>query len=190
MPQQPVAVEAIDMSLVDEYRRAADHLSAEQIYLLGNPLLTEPFAVRHSEPRLLGHWGATPGLVAAPRKARDRTSNRRRAGRLWWAWTEHAPARQRFRSRSRRPRSATSRWWRCTPGWTWRSKAPGDTPGRSGLRVGRGRGTHAAARTACRVHESVSRGVERKVLADGSRCADRYRNTAGHRCGCSLAPEI
>lgn len=44
------------------YWRAANYLSVGQIYLLDNPLLTEPLALAHIKPRLLGHWGTTPGL--------------------------------------------------------------------------------------------------------------------------------
>ena len=44
------------------YWRAANYLSVGQIYLLGNPLLREPLTLDHIKPRLLGHWGTTPGL--------------------------------------------------------------------------------------------------------------------------------
>jgi xylulose-5-phosphate/fructose-6-phosphate phosphoketolase len=44
------------------YWRAANYLSVGQIYLLDNPLLREPLRVEHTKPRLLGHWGTTPGL--------------------------------------------------------------------------------------------------------------------------------
>ncbi|WP_246435532.1 phosphoketolase family protein [Streptosporangium saharense] len=47
---------------VDMYWRAANYLSVGQIYLLDNPLLTEPLTPEHIKPRLLGHWGTTPGL--------------------------------------------------------------------------------------------------------------------------------
>jgi xylulose-5-phosphate/fructose-6-phosphate phosphoketolase len=47
---------------LDAYWRAANYLSAGQIYLLGNPLLIEPLQAEHIKPRLLGHWGTTPGL--------------------------------------------------------------------------------------------------------------------------------
>jgi xylulose-5-phosphate/fructose-6-phosphate phosphoketolase len=47
---------------LDSYWRAANYLSAGQIYLLDNPLLTEPLRPEHIKPRLLGHWGTTPGL--------------------------------------------------------------------------------------------------------------------------------
>jgi xylulose-5-phosphate/fructose-6-phosphate phosphoketolase len=44
------------------YWRAANYLSVGQIYLLDNPLLSEPLRIEHVKPRLLGHWGTTPGL--------------------------------------------------------------------------------------------------------------------------------
>ena len=47
---------------VDAYFRATNYLSVGQIYLLDNPLLKEPLAAEHIKPRLLGHWGTTPGL--------------------------------------------------------------------------------------------------------------------------------
>jgi xylulose-5-phosphate/fructose-6-phosphate phosphoketolase len=47
---------------LDAYWRAANYLSVGQIYLLANPLLAEPLRPEHIKPRLLGHWGTTPGL--------------------------------------------------------------------------------------------------------------------------------
>ena len=47
---------------LDACWRAANYLSVGQIYLLDNPLLTEPLRVEHVKPRLLGHWGTTQGL--------------------------------------------------------------------------------------------------------------------------------
>jgi len=47
---------------MDAYWRAANYLSVGQIYLFDNPLLKEPLTVEHIKPRLLGHWGTTPGL--------------------------------------------------------------------------------------------------------------------------------
>jgi len=47
---------------IDAYWRAANYLSVGQIYLYDNPLLTEPLKLEHIKPRLLGHWGTTPGL--------------------------------------------------------------------------------------------------------------------------------
>jgi xylulose-5-phosphate/fructose-6-phosphate phosphoketolase len=51
-----------EAAALDAYWRAANYLSVGQIYLLGNPLLTEPLRREHVKPRLLGHWGTTPGL--------------------------------------------------------------------------------------------------------------------------------
>ena len=50
------------MRLLDAHWRAANYLSVGQIYLLDNPLLREPLRPEHVKPRLLGHWGTTPGL--------------------------------------------------------------------------------------------------------------------------------
>src|SRR3982074_2950258 len=46
---------------MDAYWRAANYLSVGQIYLFDNPLLKEPLQLMHVKPRLLGHWGTTPG---------------------------------------------------------------------------------------------------------------------------------
>jgi xylulose-5-phosphate/fructose-6-phosphate phosphoketolase len=51
-----------ELKLIDAYWRAANYLSVGQIYLYGNPLLKEPLTLEHIKPRLLGHWGTTPGL--------------------------------------------------------------------------------------------------------------------------------
>ena len=51
-----------ELRLIDAYWRAANYLSVGQIYLLDNPLLKEPLKPEHVKPRLLGHWGTTPGL--------------------------------------------------------------------------------------------------------------------------------
>ena len=51
-----------ERSLIDAYWRAANYLSVGQIYLYDNPLLKEPLCKEHIKPRLLGHWGTTPGL--------------------------------------------------------------------------------------------------------------------------------
>jgi len=59
MPQ-PIA--ASELRLLDRYWRAANYLSVGQIYLMANPLLREPLQPEHIKPRLLGHWGTTPGL--------------------------------------------------------------------------------------------------------------------------------
>jgi xylulose-5-phosphate/fructose-6-phosphate phosphoketolase len=51
-----------ELHAIDAYWRAANYLSVGQIYLLDNPLLRQPLAKEHIKPRLLGHWGTTPGL--------------------------------------------------------------------------------------------------------------------------------
>jgi len=56
------ALPADALRKLDAYWRAANYLSVGQIYLLDNPLLREPLRIEHVKPRLLGHWGTTPGL--------------------------------------------------------------------------------------------------------------------------------
>ena len=51
-----------ELGLLDAYWRAANYVSVGQIYLLDNPLLREPLTAEHIKPRLLGHFGTTPGL--------------------------------------------------------------------------------------------------------------------------------
>src|SRR4051812_28611267 len=51
-----------ELRRIDAWWRAANYLSVGQIYLLDNPLLREPLRIEHVKPRLLGHWGTTPGL--------------------------------------------------------------------------------------------------------------------------------
>src|SRR5262245_18704629 len=53
---------ANELKAMNAYWRAANYLSVGQIYLLDNPLLREPLRLEHIKPRLLGHWGTTPGL--------------------------------------------------------------------------------------------------------------------------------
>ncbi|HTW66418.1 MAG TPA: phosphoketolase family protein [Bryobacteraceae bacterium] len=60
VPSGPLAPE--ELRKIDAYWRAANYLSVGQIYLLDNPLLREPLTLQHVKPRLLGHWGTTPGL--------------------------------------------------------------------------------------------------------------------------------
>ena len=84
--------EAADLALIDAWWRAANYLSVGQIYLMANPLLREPLAPEHVKPRLLGHWGTTPGTQSrlrpcepgrqgqGPRCDLDRRAGARRAG--------------------------------------------------------------------------------------------------------------
>ena len=58
----PNVLSNAERSLIDAYWRAANYLSVGQIYLYDNPLLKEPLTKEHIKPRLLGHWGTTPGL--------------------------------------------------------------------------------------------------------------------------------
>ncbi|HEX2145482.1 MAG TPA: phosphoketolase, partial [Glycomyces sp.] len=51
-----------ELARIDAYWRAANYLTVGQIYLLDNPLLREPLRAEHVKPRLLGHWGTSPGL--------------------------------------------------------------------------------------------------------------------------------
>ena len=53
---------ADELQKMDAYWRASNYLSVGQIYLLDNPLLKEPLKREHIKPRLLGHWGTSPGL--------------------------------------------------------------------------------------------------------------------------------
>jgi xylulose-5-phosphate/fructose-6-phosphate phosphoketolase len=58
--QEPLS--EAELEKIDRYWRATNYLSVGQIYLLDNPLLEQPLALEHVKPRLLGHWGTTPGL--------------------------------------------------------------------------------------------------------------------------------
>lgn len=60
VPTHPLSTE--EQRKLDAYWRAANYLSVGQIYLLDNPLLETPLKLEHVKPRLLGHWGTTPGL--------------------------------------------------------------------------------------------------------------------------------
>ena len=60
IPSQTLTPE--ELRKIDAYWRAANYLSIGQIYLYANPLLREPLKIEHIKPRLLGHWGTTPGL--------------------------------------------------------------------------------------------------------------------------------
>src|SRR5215475_10957291 len=53
---------ADELKKIDAYWRASNYLSVGQIYLYDNPLLKTPLTKEHVKPRLLGHWGTTPGL--------------------------------------------------------------------------------------------------------------------------------
>ena len=61
-PTTAVTLSDDEVAELDAYWRAANYLSVGQIYLLDNPLLRQPLTPEHVKPRLLGHWGTTPGL--------------------------------------------------------------------------------------------------------------------------------
>ncbi|MGI8653629.1 MAG: phosphoketolase family protein [Pyrinomonadaceae bacterium] len=60
--KETLPLTADEVRLMNAYWRAANYLSVGQIYLYDNPLLREPLTIKHVKPRLLGHWGTTPGL--------------------------------------------------------------------------------------------------------------------------------
>jgi xylulose-5-phosphate/fructose-6-phosphate phosphoketolase len=62
MSTKPNLLSPEEVRHLDAHWRAANYLSVGQIYLYANPLLTEPLKLEHVKPRLLGHWGTTPGL--------------------------------------------------------------------------------------------------------------------------------
>jgi xylulose-5-phosphate/fructose-6-phosphate phosphoketolase len=62
MQEHTAALSRTELEQMNAYWRAANYLSVGQIYLLDNPLLREPLTREHIKPRLLGHWGTTPGL--------------------------------------------------------------------------------------------------------------------------------
>src|SRR5687768_17316995 len=61
-PDDGAAAASVPLEVVDAWWRAANYLSVGQIYLMGNALLTRPLEVDDVKPRLLGHWGTSPGL--------------------------------------------------------------------------------------------------------------------------------
>ena len=61
-PTETPSAQRHDLDLLDAYWRAANYLSVGQIYLLDNPMLRRPLVAEDIKPRLLGHWGTTPGL--------------------------------------------------------------------------------------------------------------------------------
>ena len=60
--KETTTLSAEELRRMHAYWRAANYLSVGQIYLFANPLLREPLKLEHVKPRLLGHWGTTPGL--------------------------------------------------------------------------------------------------------------------------------
>ncbi|HEX6758842.1 MAG TPA: phosphoketolase family protein [Propionibacteriaceae bacterium] len=61
-PERTGPLDDVKLSAIDAWWRAANYLTVGQIYLMDNPLLREPLRSEHVKPRLLGHWGTSPGL--------------------------------------------------------------------------------------------------------------------------------
>ena len=61
-PTSPARLTEAETHAIDAWWRAANYLTIGQIYLMDNPLLREPLKLEHVKPRLLGHWGTSPGL--------------------------------------------------------------------------------------------------------------------------------
>ncbi|HLS14335.1 MAG TPA: phosphoketolase, partial [Beutenbergiaceae bacterium] len=78
-PRATGALQEETLATIHRWWRAANYLSVGQIYLLANPLLREDLSAEHIKPRLLGHWGTSPGLAFiyahANRVIRDRGLN-------------------------------------------------------------------------------------------------------------------
>src|SRR5438105_3173516 len=74
-----MGISSDELRALDAYFRAANYLTVGQIYLQANPLLREPLRPEHIKPRLLGHWGTSPGLnlvyVHLNRLIRERGAN-------------------------------------------------------------------------------------------------------------------
>lgn len=77
------AVNSDELSGLDRWWRAANYLSVGQIYLLANPLLRVPLHRDHVKPRLVGHWGTTPGLGTRAASLRQDLADRRLAARRY-----------------------------------------------------------------------------------------------------------
>jgi hypothetical protein len=80
---------AEELRRMHAYWRAANYLSVGQIYLYDNPLLTEPLKRAHIKPRLLGHWGTTPGLNLLYVHL-NRIIKEARPGPRWPTWTRRS----------------------------------------------------------------------------------------------------
>ena len=106
-----------ELASLDAYWRAANYLSVGQIYLLDNPLLREPLRPEHVKPRLLGHWGTTPG--PEPPLRAPQPGDQRRA--TWTPSTSPAPA------------TAGPASW---PTPTWRAPTPRSTRTSAGTPTG------------------------------------------------------
>ena len=106
-----------DLKTLDAWWRAANYLAVGQIYLHGQPAAARAAAPEHIKPRLLGHWGTTPGLT------------------FLWAHLNRVIARDGLRRAvsSPDPGTAARRWW---PPRGWRAPTPSATPTSPGTPTG------------------------------------------------------
>ena len=138
-----------ELRRIDAWWRAANYLSVGQIYLLDNPLLREPLEPEHVKPRLLGHWGTTPGLNLHLRAPEPGDPGARR----WTRSTSSARATAGRRSSpTRTSRAPTARSTRASPatrracGRLFRQFSfPGRHPEPRGARDARAPSTRAAS---------------------------------------------
>ena len=109
---EPLAAE--ELRLLDAYWRAANYLSVGQIYLLDNPLLREPLRAEHIKPRLLGHFGTTPGLNLDLRAPEPRDPRARPRRDLHHRARPRRPRARRATRTSRGPTARSTRTSRAT----------------------------------------------------------------------------
>ncbi|MFJ8447981.1 phosphoketolase [[Kitasatospora] papulosa] len=81
-----------EIAALDAHWRAANYLAVGQIYLMANPLLEEPLAPEHIKPRLLGHWGTSPGLNLVHTHLNRIVRNRNRRAMCVWGPGHGGPA--------------------------------------------------------------------------------------------------
>ncbi|MGW0786175.1 phosphoketolase family protein [Streptomyces sp. NPDC002913] len=86
------ALSDTELAALDAHWRAANYLAVGQIYLLANPLLEEPLAPGHIKPRLLGHWGTSPGLNLVHTHLNRVVKARKRSALCVWGPGHGGPA--------------------------------------------------------------------------------------------------
>jgi hypothetical protein len=153
------ALAGVEIERIDAYWRAANYLSVGQIYLHDNPLLREPPRAEHVKPRLLGHWGTTPGLnfvyVHLDRVIRERdldcfyVAGPGTADRDWWPTpTSRAPTARSIPTCPRTPPGCS--------GCSSNSRSPGESRATSPPRWGlHSRGRRARLRPLARLPRRI-----------------------------------
>ena len=88
MAVQLPSLDESELAAIDAWWRANNYLTVGQIYLMANPLLQEPLKAEHVKPRLLGHWGTSPGVrlgaPVAPHQAHRSKDALHHRPRAWW----------------------------------------------------------------------------------------------------------